>query len=122
MKIKLASFVVLLIILQACISFKLRESVGVDNVSRSANDLLGDEQNFIKVARATFDSIDLDKSGQIDANELEKVMTQIAADIGTNPPSKEDVKAVLDKVDTDKNGKIDFEEFKALAKDLLQSL
>ena len=69
-----------------------------------------------------FDSVDSDKSGQIDASELEKVMAQIATDMGADPPSKEDVLEVLEHLDTDKSGKISFDEFKVLIRDVLEAM
>ena len=63
-----------------------------------------------------------DRSGQIDQEELEKVMTQISQDMGAEPPSKGDVKEVLEHLDTDHSGKIDFEEFSQLIKDVLNAM
>jgi Ca2+-binding EF-hand superfamily protein len=69
-----------------------------------------------------FESVDTDKSGQIDGNELEKVMVQIALDMGAEPPTKEDVFEVLEHLDADKSGKIDFDEFKVLIRDVLEAM
>jgi Ca2+-binding EF-hand superfamily protein len=91
-------------------------------MSKAIKDILNNEKKFNDVARVAFDSVDSDKSGQIDANELEKVMIQIAADMGADPPSKEDVMEVLEHLDADKSGKIDFEEFKVLIKDVLEAM
>ncbi len=82
--------------------------------------ILKNEQSFLQVAKAAFDSVDTDKSGQIDANELEKVLCQISADMNAEAPTKEDVDEVLNELDTDKSGKISFDEFKVLMKDVLQ--
>ena len=57
-----------------------------------------------------------------DEQELEKVMAQIASDMGADPPSKEDVKDVLEHLDTDHSGKIDFTEFKVLIVDVLKAM
>jgi Ca2+-binding EF-hand superfamily protein len=91
-------------------------------MSKAIKDILSNEKRFTEVARVAFDSVDTDKSGQIDHNELEKVMVQIAADMGADPPSKEDVMEVLEHLDADKSGKIDFEEFKVLIKDVLEAM
>ena len=74
------------------------------------------------MARAAFDSVDTDKSGQIDQAELTKVMEQISGDLGVDPPSQEEVKEVLTHLDKDKSGKIDFNEFVVLIKDILQAM
>jgi Ca2+-binding EF-hand superfamily protein len=91
-------------------------------MSKAIKDILGNEKKFNEVAKVAFDSVDTDKSGQIDGAELEKVMVQIAADMGADPPSKEDVMEVLEHLDADKSGKIDFEEFKVLIKDVLEAM
>jgi Ca2+-binding EF-hand superfamily protein len=60
-------------------------------MSKAIKDILSNEKKFTEVAKVAFDSVDTDKSGQIDASELEKVMVQIATDMGAEPPSKKDV-------------------------------
>ncbi len=91
-------------------------------MSKAIGDILKSETKFNEVARVAFDSVDTDKSGQIDAEELEKVMTQIALDMGAEPPSKSDVIEVLEHLDSDKSGKISFDEFKVLIRDVLQAM
>ena len=82
--------------------------------------ILEDEKKLKEVAKVAFDSVDTDKSGQIDQEELSKVMAQISGDLGVDPPSKEEV--VLNHLDTDKSGKIDFNEFLVLIKDVLKAM
>jgi Ca2+-binding EF-hand superfamily protein len=91
-------------------------------MSKAIKEILNSEKKFNEVAKVAFDSVDIDKSGSIDGNELEKVMIQIAADMGADPPSKEDVMEVLEHLDADKSGKIDFDEFKVLIKDVLEAM
>jgi len=91
-------------------------------MSKAIKDILSSEKKFTEVARVAFDSVDTDKSGQIDAQELEKVMVQIATDMGADPPTKEDVMEVLEHLDEDKSGKIDFDEFKVLIRDVLEAM
>ena len=88
----------------------------------SLKEFLQDEEKVREVARAAFDSVDTDKSGLIDEEELTKVMTQISLDMETEPPSKEDVKKVLDHLDADHSGKIDCDEFKILIREVLSAL
>ena len=85
-------------------------------------EILNNEAKLKEVARVAFDSVDTDKSGQIDQEELTKVMQQISGDLGAEPPSKEDVMEVLNHLDTDKSGKIDFNEFLVLIKDVLKAM
>lgn len=91
-------------------------------MSKAIKDILSNEKKFTEVAKVAFDSVDTDKSGQIDGSELEKVMVQIATDMGADPPTKEDVQEVLEHLDTDKSGKISFEEFKVLIRDVLEAM
>ena len=84
--------------------------------------ILQDEAKLQEVARVAFDSVDTDRSGQIDQEELTKVMQQISGDLGTEPPSKEEVNEVLQHLDTDKSGKIDFNEFLVLIRDVLKAM
>ena len=91
-------------------------------MSKAIKEILSNEKKFTEVAKVAFDSVDTDKSGQIDGNELEKVMVQIASDMGADPPSKEDVMEVLEHLDEDKSGKIDFNEFKVLIRDVLEAM
>ena len=91
-------------------------------MSDAIKDILNDEKKWKEVAQVAFDSVDTDRSGLIDQEELEKVMAQISQDMGAEPPSKEDVKEVLDHLDTDHSGQIDFEEFSQLIKDVLAAM
>ena len=91
-------------------------------MSKAIRDILSNEKKFTEVAKVAFDSVDSDRSGQIDGSELEKVMVQIASDMGADPPSKEDVLEVMEHLDSDKSGKIDFEEFKVLIRDVLEAM
>jgi Ca2+-binding EF-hand superfamily protein len=91
-------------------------------MSKAIKDILANEKKFTEVAKVAFDSVDTDKSGQIDGAELEKVMVQIATDMGAEAPTKEDVQEVLQHLDTDNSGKISFDEFKVLIKDVLEAM
>ncbi len=84
--------------------------------------VLNDEEKLKQVSKAAFDSVDTDKSGQIDQNELSKVMEQISGDLGIDPPSADEVKEVLNHLDTDKSGKVDFNEFMVFIKDVLKAM
>ena len=84
--------------------------------------ILNDENKLKQIARVAFESVDTDHSGHIDKNELSKVMQQISGDLGTEPPTNEEVQEVLNHLDTDKSGQIDFNEFITLIKDVLQAM
>ena len=91
-------------------------------MSDAIKEILNNEKKLNEVAKVAFDSVDTDRSGQIDQEELEKVMSQISQDMGAEPPSKEDVKEFLEHLDTDHSGKIDFQEFSQLIKDVLNAM
>ena len=82
-------------------------------------EILNNEKKLREIVKVAFDSVDTDRSGLIDQEELEKVMGQISQDMGAEPPTKEDVKEVMEHLDTDHSGQIDFEEFSQLIKDIL---
>ena len=91
-------------------------------MSKAIKDILNNDKKFNEVAKVAFDSVDSDKSGQIDIQELEKVMGVMANDMGCEPPSAEELQEVFDNLDTDKSGKIDFLEFKSLIRDVLEAM
>ncbi len=91
-------------------------------MSKAIKEILKSKNKFNEVAKIAFDTVDTDKSGQIDAGELEKIMVQIAVDMGADPPTKEDVIEVMEHLDEDKSGKIDFNEFKVLIRDVLEAM
>ena len=58
--------------------------------------------------KEVFDTFDADGSGQIDASELESILTQLnVAD------AKAIAKTLIEEADTDHSGKISYAEFKA---------
>lgn len=54
-------------------------------MSKVIKDILQNENKFCDLVRLAFDSVDEDKSGSINAEELNKIMTQITTDIGVDP-------------------------------------
>ena len=91
-------------------------------MSRAIKNIMNNDKKFDEIAKISFDIVDTDKSGEIDGDELEKIMVQIASDMGADPPTKEDIKEVLEHLDEDKSGKIDFVEFKVLIRDVLEAM
>ena len=91
-------------------------------MSKAIKDILNNDKKFTDVAKAAFDSVDTDKSGTIDSQELEKVMVQIAGDMGADPPSSEEIIEVLNHLDSDKSGIIDFQEFKIFIREVLECM
>ena len=88
----------------------------------SIKDIINDQAKLREVARVAFESVDTDKSGQIDSQELSTIMEGVSKDLGVAPPSKEEVMEVLKHLDTDHSGKIDLDEFVVLIKDILTAM
>ncbi len=88
----------------------------------SVQDILADVKKFEEVARAAFDSVDTDRSGEIDGKELGKIMNQLAKETNTVAPSAKEVQEVLEALDEDKSGKISYDEFKVLIREVLQHM
>ena len=82
-------------------------------------DILKDDIKFTAVAKLAFDSVDLDKNGQIDIKELETIMSKMSNNISAESPSQHDVLEVFKYLDEDKSGKVSFDEFKKLIREIL---
>ena len=83
--------------------------------------LINNQEALTEISKAAFNKFDADKSGEIDANELEAIMKDMSKDLKIDPPSKDEVKQFLDMLDTDKSGKIDLKEFTQFIKLILQA-
>ena len=91
-------------------------------MSKEVKDALKKKDIFLKVSKRAFDDVDVDGSGEIDSEELGKVMVKIAEEMGTIPPSKEDIQEMFYNIDTDHSGEIDFKEFQKLIKSILSMM
>ena len=91
-------------------------------MSATVKQILASEEKLNDVARAAFDSVNTNKTGEINYSELEAVMIQVSKDLGTQPPSANDVNEVIKHLDTNKDGVISFDEFKVLIKDVLNAM
>ena len=84
--------------------------------------IINNEELLKQISDMAFQSVDTDKSGHIDDKELDKIMAQIASDMGAEPPTKENVKEVLKDLDGNGSGEIEPEEFTKLIKNILTAL
>lgn len=82
-------------------------------------DVLSDPEKLKKFVRAAFETMDKDKSGYLERNELEAVMANVASDINQSPPTKADVDEVLRELDENKDGRISLTEFQVLMEQVL---
>ena len=89
---------------------------------KKVKDILNKKEKFLKIAKAAFDNVDSDGSGEIDVNEFEEIMGKISLQMGTVPMSLKDIKEIFDNIDTDHSGEIDFDEFQTLIKNILVSM
>lgn len=84
--------------------------------------LVNDDAALEACAKAVFEKVDKDKSGQIDCSELEAVMKDASKDLKIDPPKPEDIKKFLDMLDTDKSGKLELNEFSKFFKLMLKAI
>ncbi len=82
-------------------------------------DILKNEKKFMEIAKLAFNQVDVNKTGQIEANDFGKIFRELSEEQGSECPTKEDILELLRYLDDDGSGKISFEEFKQLIKDLL---
>ena len=91
-------------------------------IAKELKSLLENEHRFNKFTETTFNSVDKDKSGTITSEELYQILYTISADIGANPPSREDIKEVIFHLDTDRSGELELSEFRTLIRDILRTM
>lgn len=90
--------------------------------SKTIDNIINDKKKFDIIAKSSFDLVDQDGSGFIDSAELKNVLTNLANDIGNDPPTEEELKQMLKLLDTDGSGKIEYNEFQVLIRDILETL
>ncbi|EFC46233.1 programmed cell death 6 protein-like protein [Naegleria gruberi] len=80
------------------------------NINYAANEAL----------RPLFNAVDLDKSGKITHNELQKVLTMPGSELQGGSFSERCAKRLVKMFDRNGNGSVDFEEYSALHQYLIQ--
>ncbi|XP_046319137.1 parvalbumin-like EF-hand-containing protein [Marmota monax] len=66
--------------------------------------------------RKAFQTLDKDKSGFIEWNEIKYLLTTIPSNMPNAPLTDEEAEAMIQAADTDGDGRIDYEEFSELIK------
>ena len=84
--------------------------------------VLNNQEQLTQLCKAAFDSVDEDGSGFLELTEMKKVMSQVAADVGCEAPSEQQVMEVMKELDVNGDEKISFEEFKVLIIEVLKGL
>ena len=85
----------------------------------SIQDIISDNNRLREITSLAFNSINKDKSGQIDKNDIKKAMELITNNLGVAPPSEESLEEILIHTDIYGTGKIDYDGFIEIVKDYL---
>lgn len=84
--------------------------------------ILSDKQKLRNLTEAAFKKVDIDQSGFVEKDELQKVMEDVAKDIGVEKPTREDVDEVLKELDENKDGRLSLDEFQVLIEQVLDQM
>ena len=82
--------------------------------------LLGNETAFEQLVECVFDSIDTDKSGSIEIEEIETFIKDVCKEGLGEAPDKESIKAVFDLLDEDHSNSIEKSELGAYLRMLFE--
>ena len=74
------------------------------------------ESTLEEIARYAFDSVDFNKSSQIETKELSKVIEDISNNLEVLQPSQEEINEVLKRLKIGSSGIINFDEFFVIIK------
>ena len=72
--------------------------------------------------KATFETADLDKSGYLERDEIEMVMSSISPELREHQDISKDVEEIISILDQNKDGKISFSEFQVLIEQAFEIL
>ena len=81
-------------------------------MASSLKDLIADKKKFSQLAKAAFDAVDTDKSGFLEREELEQIMTMKNPDFPSEHDPSQDIDEIFKEIDSNGDGKFSFEEFK----------
>ncbi|CAK82936.1 unnamed protein product (macronuclear) [Paramecium tetraurelia] len=88
----------------------------------NVKDILKDKKKVRFVAESAFKQVDKDGSGYLERPELEEVMNNVAADLGVEPPTSEEIDEVLKELDENGDGKLSIDEFQVLIEQVLEMM
>ncbi len=83
--------------------------------------ILSDEHAFMKVVQASFNSVDMNRSGEIEEKELYTAMKMMAKESGISPPVDEDLKKMFQELDSNQSGKIEISEYAVFVRNILEA-
>ena len=85
-------------------------------------EIYNDPVKVRQIAIAAFQTIDTDRSGYIDLNELEALMKDMAGQLSIPAPSTQDVQKAFQDIDKDRDRKINLNEFTFMVGEILRIL
>ncbi len=89
-------------------------------MSKKVDEILDDQESFNELVNNMFNTIDTDRSGQINSNEFYNALVDLFEEMGLKRPSKDHTDKLLKEIDTDCSGKINKEEFAKFVKVLME--
>ena len=84
--------------------------------------ILENEDKINEIARVAFDNVNINKSGEIDKEQLHSMINQICTDLSNELFSDKEVDEIFNYLDTKKKGSLSFDDFKILIKDVINSM
>ena len=80
----------------------------------NVKDLMNNPQKVDKICKTYFDSIDKNRNGVLEFQEISKILAKFAEENDSLKPPEEEIKDAFNQLDTNNDGKISFSEFKRL--------
>ena len=81
-----------------------------------------DNENMDELARVSFDSIDVNKTGKITKEQFKQGFVEFINSAGFGTPSEQFIQDYLRKFDADHSGDIDFNEYKIYMRDAVDKM
>lgn len=94
----------------------------MSKLNKKVDELLNNEKEFESTSKNAFFSLDNNKNGLLDFEEVESLLNSFSKQNNLPKPSKKEVESVFISLDVNKDGKINYEEFKQFFKQYLVSL
>ena len=81
-----------------------------------------DQENIDALARVSFNSLDVNKTGRITKEQFKKGFVEFITSAGFGQPSPAFLEQYFRKFDADQSGDIDYQEYKVYMKDALDKM
>ncbi|EGR27394.1 hypothetical protein IMG5_196640 [Ichthyophthirius multifiliis] len=83
-------------------------------------EILKDDSKVKQIAIAAFNTVDTDKSGYIDLDELEALMKDMAVTLNITAPTKFEISNAFKEIDADKDKRISLDEFTIMVREIIR--